>query len=150
MVEPKEPQLRALLDYWDGKRDRRSMPARADLDPVEIPDLLPHVALVDTAESLAEFRYRLFGTELCKGFGHDRTGLQFAELPRLENFDEIYRGYWLTFTEKAPQYFHGQIDSDENSHIRYARLTLPLSADGEHINMILGCIIFLFGDEPPT
>ena len=150
MVEPKEPQLRALLDYWDGKRDGRSMPARGDLDPVEIPELLPHIVLVDTAESLAEFRYRLFGTELCKGFGHDRTGCRFAELPRLANFDEIYRGYWLTFTKEAPQYFHGQIDSDENSHIRYSRLTLPLSADGEHINMILGGIIFLLGDELPA
>ena len=150
MVEPKEPQLRELLDYWQSKRGRRTMPARADVDPIDIPDILPHLVLVDTAESLGEFRYRLFGTEVCKGFGHDRTGKRFSDLPRIENFEAVYRGYWLTFIEKVPQYFHGRIGSAEENYIRYSRLTLPLSSDGEYVNMILGGVVFLLGDEPTT
>ncbi len=142
MVKPDEPQLRALLAYWEDKRGTRAMPARADIDPTEIPQLLPHIVLVDTADSLGGFRYRLFGTALCKGFEHDKTGKVFSEMPRIDNFDEVYGGYWLTYLDKAPHYFHGQIVLQDKGYIRYSRLTLPLSSDGDRVNMILGGVVF--------
>ena len=141
MIEPWEARLRALKRYWDGKRGRRAMPARADLDPVEIPELLPYILLVDTAETLAEFRYRLIGTEACKGFDRDRTGACFADLPRIEAFDEVYGGYWRSFQERTPQYYHGPLAS-AGDRIQFSRLTLPLSHDGNHVDMILGGIVY--------
>lgn len=30
------PDIAAFYDYWDGKRRGRDMPARADIDPLEI------------------------------------------------------------------------------------------------------------------
>ncbi len=143
MVEPKEPQLRELLAYWEGKCGERPMPARADIDPIDLPGLLPHLILVDTAAALADFRYRLFGTEVCKGFEGDRTGQSFADLPRIENHDEVYDGYWRTCREKTPHYYHGQIVSPSRDHILYSRLTLPLSSDGVEVDMILGGVVFL-------
>ena len=144
MFDPKEPELSALFRYWEDKRGSRALPARADIDPIDIPELLPHLVLVDTAPTLDQFRYRLFGTEVAKGFGHDRTGRRFAELPRLDNFDDVYRGYWLSYAERAPQYFSGQIVSEEKSFIKYSRLTLPLSRDGAQVDMLLGGVIFYF------
>ena len=144
MVEPKETELKDLLAYWEGKRGTRAMPARADIEPTEIPRLLAHLLMVDTAEALEDFRYRLYGTEVCKGFENDRTGLRFSELPRIENYDEVYRGYWLTYAEKAPDYFHGQIVSDSREYISYSRLTLPLSSDGERVDKILGGAVFFY------
>ncbi|MFQ5775424.1 MAG: PAS domain-containing protein [Kiloniellaceae bacterium] len=144
MVEPKEPQLRELLAYWQNKRGPRLMPRRADVDPIEIPHLLPHLILVDTGQTLGEFRYRLFGTEVCKGFEHDRTGVRFSDLPRIPNYDEIYGGYWRTYVDRKPVYFHGQIVSASRDYIRYSRLTLPLSVDGEHVDMLLGGVVFSY------
>ena len=34
-------------DYWETKRGSRSMPARADIDPIEMKAFLPHVVLMD-------------------------------------------------------------------------------------------------------
>ena len=147
MVEPEEPRLRELLDHWQSMRGGRAAPARADFDPIEIPNLLRHLVLVDTAKSLGEFRYRLFGTEVCRGFGYDRTGKRFSDLPRIEKFNTVYQGYWLTFIEKVLQYFHGRIGSAEENYIGYSRLTLPLSSDGDYVDMILGGVVFLLGDE---
>ncbi len=140
MVEPREARLRALQLYWDSKRGERAMPARADLDPVEIPELLPYVVLVDTAETLEDFRYRLVGTEVCAGFERDPTGVRFADLARTENFDEVYDGYWRTIRERTPQHFHGPLGSADGP-IQFSRLTLPLSRDGNHVDMILGGIV---------
>lgn len=36
-----DPGLVRLLAYWDSKRQGRCCPARADIDPVEIKELLP-------------------------------------------------------------------------------------------------------------
>ncbi len=142
MIEPCEARLRALKRYWDDKRGSRAMPGRADLDPVDVPELLPYILLVDTAETLGEFRYRLIGTEACKGFDCDRTGARFADLPRGESFDEVLSGYWRTFRERTPQYYHGPLSSIDEDSMQFSRLTLPLSSDGNHVNMILGGILY--------
>jgi hypothetical protein len=142
MIEPWEARLRALKRYWDDKRGSRAMPARADLDPVEIPELLPYILLIDTAETLEEFRYRLIGTEACKGFDRDRTGARFADLPRIGCFDEVFGGYWRSFQERTPQYYHGPLASVGKGRIQFSRLTLPLSHDGNYVDMILGGIVY--------
>jgi hypothetical protein len=142
MLEPSQEELKDLLTYWNARRGERSMPARADIDPVDIPSLLPHIVLVETGETLGDFRYRLCGTEFCRGFESERTGVRFADLPRIENYERVYEGYWCTQVEKIPQYFHGQIVSPPRDFIKYSRLTLPLSADGDRVDMILGGFVF--------
>lgn len=137
-----ERPLRELYAYWDHVRGDRRMPARADIDPIHIPGLLAHLMLVETAPTLEAFRYRLFGTALAEGFGHDRTGRRFAELPRIANFDEVYDGYWRTYTTATPQYFHGGIVSPGRQYLCYSRLTLPLSRNGSDVDLILGGAIF--------
>ena len=142
MLDPREQELKDLLAYWDARRGERSMPARADIDPADIPSLLAHIVLVETGETLDDFRYRLCGTEFCRGFENERTGMRFADLPQIENFERVYEGYWCTHVEQRPHYFHGQIVSPSRSFIKYSRLTLPLSADGHRVDIILGGFVF--------
>src|ERR1044072_4742557 len=58
------PGLAQAYAYWDSKRRGRRMPARADLDPTEMPRLLPHLALLDIERSPLRFRYRLVGSHI--------------------------------------------------------------------------------------
>ena len=60
-----------LYHYWLAKRGDRAMPARKDINPAEIPVLLPYLVIVDKAED--RFRYRLVGTAVVEQFGHDFT-----------------------------------------------------------------------------
>ncbi len=137
-----ESVLRDLFVYWDDKRDDKKMPLRATIDPAEIPALLPHMMLVDTAEELEDFRYRLFGTSVCQGFGFDRTGVRFGDLPRIDNYDTVYEGYWKTYQTGEPHYFPGRIVSNQKDYISYSRLTLPLSEEGDIVDVILGGVVF--------
>lgn len=142
-LEIVEPKLNALYSYWLSKCGNRTMPARPDIDPVEIPGLLPNLLLMDTADDLADFRFRLFGTELCKQFCEDRTGFRIGDFrARIDNQEEVFGGYWTVYAERRPHYFPDRTLSVEKDFIRYARLLLPLSADGETVNMILGGIEF--------
>src|SRR5947207_13056937 len=57
-----DERLQRLYAYWRHKAADRSLPSRADLDPVEIPKLLPHIMLIDVLPS-GGYHYRLIGTE---------------------------------------------------------------------------------------
>ena len=74
-----DPRLAALYDYWDGKRAGRAMPARADIDPVEMRAWLGHLLLIEIAED-GRFVYRLYGTAFVDSFGVDMTGRSVDEL----------------------------------------------------------------------
>ncbi|MCH2395582.1 PAS domain-containing protein [Oceanibaculum sp.] len=68
-------RLRQLYDYWEGKRGNRLMPARTDIDPVEIPGLLPNLILIDVERGERNrYRFRLYGTEVCANRGADLPG----------------------------------------------------------------------------
>jgi len=148
-TEVEHPKLQRLLRYWDDKRGARPMPARIDIDPLEIPDLLPHVFLIDVGYDPLEFRFRLAGTEVNKLFGEEVTGKATDEIgtTRLRPvFKEVYGEVIKTRRPAAATSTY----EGHNRYLVYARLLLPLSADGETIDMLLGCMLWLgTHDLPP-
>lgn len=74
--------LRSLFDYWQSKMRGRQMPDRADIDPIEIPKLLPNIVLIDILPDRPDcFRYRLVGTEIVRVFGREMTGRTTDDIP---------------------------------------------------------------------
>lgn len=134
-----DARLRALFDYWAGKRGERAMPARADLDPLEIPTLLPIIGLVDVLDGGARFRYRLVGTEIVDVAGHDPTGRFLDEVLPDSGYADYLIGLFREVTrERRPLY--GESDFHGQGHIerRVRRLLMPLSRDGRSVDMIFG------------
>lgn len=145
MIDVVEPDLQMLHRYWLDHCSGDIVPSRAALGrlPTTLPHLLSNLILVDTAERIEGFRYRLFGSAVCQGFGHDRTGVTLGALREgVDNYEEVYAGYWQAYDEAAPHYFHGRIVSLAKDYKRYSRLLLPLSSDGRHVETILGGMIF--------
>jgi len=65
-----DARLQGALDYWRRQSDGKAMARRADIDPTDIPKLLPHVMLVEVLPS-GRYRYRLIGTENAEAW-HER------------------------------------------------------------------------------
>ncbi len=134
-----DARLRALFGYWREKRGDRAMPVRADLDPLEIPTLLPIVWLVDVLDGGARFRYRLMGTEIVDVDGHDPTGRFLDEvLP-----DSDYADYWVGLfrevtRERRPLYGESDFRGRGRIERRVRHLLMPLSRDGRAVDMIFG------------
>lgn len=134
------PDLRAMFDYWRAKRAGRKMPARADLDPAEIKARLPSMILVDVIYDEAgkpDFVYRLAGTHEVDVRGENPTGKRVAEAyygPSLENV----LGCYLQVVESGRPYLDDDYFVRDGDHFAdEANIFLPLSSDGERINMIL-------------
>src|ERR1051325_4546970 len=85
-----DPLLRQLYDYWQSKRSGRAMPRRADIDPAEIPKLLPHMMITEILEGGQRYRYRLSGTAVSEAFGRELTG---------RYVDEVMTGAYRDFIE---------------------------------------------------
>lgn len=136
--------LRALYDYWQARRGGRAMPARRDIDPVDIPLLLPHVVLFDVEPAPIRYRVRLIGTHLTEMLGRDDTGCYLDEAyapaayARMEAalLGPVTRG--TPSHSRAPVYFDSRRD-----YLDYEAVHLPLSGDGARVDMILSGIRFL-------
>lgn len=136
------PRLREAFHYWQSKLAGRAMPLRRDIDPVEIPKLLPYLMLLDVLREPPDFRYRLIGTELCNISRRDYTGKRFSEVDGKgrgsvvwDNCEEVVRAK-APFS-RCPPYV------GPDKHLRQCEnILLPLSEDGREVNMILQIVSF--------
>ena len=129
--------LRRLHRYWLSKRGGRAFPARADIDPTEIPTLLPHVLLVDVLDGGQRFRFRLVGTAVARG--RDPTGRFLHEAaPKGLYGHHIIALYNQAIQLGLPYYTEFSYESaSRGGPASIRRLFLPLAEDGSEINMLL-------------
>jgi hypothetical protein len=131
--------LRRLYAYWDVKRAGRRFPARRDIDPVDLSFVLGWIILLDVTYDPLRFRVRLYGSELAARTEHDLTGVYADEHPWPE-FSNYVQSTWTEVVASGKPN-HGFFDRTlDNRKLRFEALRLPLSSDGERIDMLLVCV----------
>ena len=141
-IEPRHDELKRLYTYWVAKKGGRLAPARADIDPLEIAPLLPHVTLIDIERAPLRFRYRLVGTEIVNNVGEDFTGRYLDTLLRLTHRDVMAAELARVVESAEPAGNLWDYARHDGRHVRYERLVLPLSSDGVTIDMLLSGMVF--------
>jgi hypothetical protein len=136
------PRLRQALAYWRSKLAGRAMPVRRDIDPVDIPKLLPYVMLVDVLPVPLDFRYRLIGTEVRGILRHDYTGKRFSEMPGKGRGSTVWANCEQVVLTKAPFSLSPPYVGPEQHLRRCENLLLPLSENGLDVTMVLQVISF--------
>ena len=84
------PVVHAAHDYWHSKVKPDRLASRPDIDPADLPQLLPHVLLTEIRTKPFGAHYRLAGTALAQIYGFDCTG---TDLSREREGDEAYVYY---------------------------------------------------------
>ncbi|HEX7967848.1 MAG TPA: PAS domain-containing protein [Stellaceae bacterium] len=139
------PNLRRLYAYWDGLRRGREFPARRDVDPLDFPYALGHIALLDVLYGPLRFRFRLHGTALVLRAGYDMTGKMADELPNLANRTKLLERCRRVIETRRPVATIGERAVGRHT-CGFEVLWLPLSDDGNSISMLLGGLFYR--DEP--
>jgi len=124
------PATQILHDWWQGKRGTRAMPARAELDPLELKSILADLVLIDVRPMPGKshtFTYRLAGTEIDSRFGIRLTGLTLDELPFGDAGASIRRQYEATVREQRPVFCCHSVVVAGKRYVEYERLVVPLS-----------------------
>jgi hypothetical protein len=124
--------------YWLAKRGQRRMPARQDIDPVEIPKLLRNMMLIDVFHDPLKFRYRLIGTRVVDATGENRTGKCFDSVEFFAANPIVWEQYAAAVAGGAPVHSLEPFRRlDTGTEYEVERLLLPLSSDGVTVDMIL-------------
>ena len=130
------PTIKQLHEYWILCCGNRAMPRRADIDPADIPHLLPKIYLVDIEPAPFRVRYRVVGTDAVEWQGRDFTGHYLDEL-RFNKPDEVLTLYRRAAEEKAP-IFRSTTWPTSNGITRAVETgVFPLSEDGEHVTQCI-------------
>ena len=149
LAEPRHPALRQLLAYWLSKKGAARAPSRSAIRPEEIVPLLPNLALVDVIGDPPRFRVRLFGTRLVEAYGEDITGKFTDEIDLNSLAPHLESQLKRVARECRPHVMRVQLTKAEDQRrIEYERIWLPLSADGETVNMLLGGVAIELAYSP--
>lgn len=136
------PKIRALADYWLRIQPAARLPGRQHFDPVDVPDLLPNIFLIDVAPGAADFTYRLVGSRVVEFFGRDLTGKSFVSAfirPKVAN---AYIDLCDAVKTRQPRWRRGRtafVPTREYAEIE--RVYLPFAADGDTVDMVLGLMV---------
>lgn len=129
--------LRELLSLWHARRGTRPMPARSDFDAVELMRFGGRIALIDVYHDPKRYRFRLIGSRITEILGRDSTGRYADDLYDPEFYQTAIGSYETILRDRQPVTAHGNMKMMDKEHIRFESLDLPLSEDGEVIDMIM-------------
>lgn len=137
--------LGRLYQYWQTKCAGRPMPARADIYPSDMRDFLHQTMLLDVIaqdDMPPRFRVRLAGTHVVAAYGNEFTQKFNDEIDLGEDGEKILEACRQTVKDKRPVYINGVFQKQTDSiKVSYERLGLPLSTDGETVDMILVAVV---------
>jgi len=132
----------SLLDYWRSKRSGDRLPGRKDIDPVELKRHLANVILIDVEHDPLRLRYRLIGTSITRAMNRDSTGRYYDEIYPRKLLSDIYKSFEWIFEHRQPLRTYGEAFYPDRNFYTYETLNMPMSSDGETIDMVLGGLYF--------
>ena len=128
--------LRRIWLFFEQNRGSRAMLSRADIDPGDLRHVLSRVALIEVYHEPRRYRMRLVGTHLTSAFGFDPTGKWVDQWPDATGQQLLETTFELTVAAKRAHYMRRRA-SIGRATLLFETMILPLSSDGEIINMLL-------------
>lgn len=132
------PRAQRLYRYWRSISPSGALPGRQHFDPVDIPDLLSCLWLLDVQRAPFRLRYRLAGTTIVEAIGREVTGQWLDEAhPDIEDRAGFLARYSGVVERGQPSWrkgyprlwAHRDFDLVEN-------LLLPFARDGQTVDML--------------
>ncbi len=134
------PILDRVHAYWDGLRNGRDAPSRAEVNPRGLPEVLRHCFILERiAPGLG--RFRVAGQHLSDLMGLDLVGLPISAVILPESRDSFEASLEKVFAEQCTARL--TVVSPKGigrNAIEGQILLLPLRDDLGHITRVLGCL----------
>lgn len=128
-----------ILAQWNELRDGRAAPRRGDVDPLDLFDFLPYLAMIKITEEGGDFQFSLIGTGLAKIYGLvTRQFVSRADFP-VSAKEALLEGLQLCVAEHAPVLgMWEQISTVNGVKIDLEVVLLPISENGSDVSRVLG------------
>ena len=131
-----EQSLR-LVRYWAAKASESPAGEFPDLDPVDIPQLLPFLYLLERDGD--RLRYRVSGDNVNHLFGSEYTRRYFDEVVPLASY-QVVSPYFFRVLDGYCCVFKGFLTQPEGDLLEFERILVPVFRKNRRL--ILGCASF--------
>ena len=137
-------KLKQLFNYWLGKVEATTPPRKADIDPMDIPRLLPHIWIQEHVPGTTEFRCRLAGEDVNNRYPSGLIGRMFRDVIGDAAWALVSEQYMLAIETPGichsigPVYMH----SIERPGMG-ERILMPLRNNEGDNRFILGATIYI-------
>jgi hypothetical protein len=130
--------------YWLARRGERRFPARADIEPTDIPHLLAGIMLLDVHYDPLDFEYRLIGDDIVSRMG-SLKGKRVRAAALHNRSSSAYDNYCRMIASGVPQFLKGTGATAYGAGrmMTVSRVHCPLSTDGTVIDKIVSYVTFL-------
>jgi len=125
------------MDYWESRRGERSMPSRADIDPIDIPSLLSGILLIEIDPETGRMKFRLTGTRITTMYGEDYTGRYLDDTFFGRRRDDVVASYEHVARTGEPHHSRMAFTNRDGLEFDMERLILPLSTDGRTVDRMI-------------
>lgn len=126
--------IRQLYLYWQSKCRDGAIPRRADIDPVEIPKLVPNMLITDIEQHPFRVKYRLVGTKVVEMTGFEFTGKYLDEIVLADDEGPFLECYQTACASRLPVQARIKWHLADDTVGEYDICILPLSDDGVTVN----------------
>ena len=131
-----------VFDYWQAMRGDRRLPSRADLNPAALKKHLPTIMLLNVVDA-DTFSVRLAGTGIRDVLDEEITGKFLSDIDYGEHGAYWQAAHHRVVTERRPAQGVAPVTWRSKGNLFVFWLRMPLSADGEQVDMILGYDVYL-------
>jgi hypothetical protein len=136
-----DKRLRLLFDHWLAARAGKRLPAWSDIDPTAIAPVLPVIWSWRLDEE-GQLRGRLAGEDIISVFGTGIRGKLLSEFFQLGFPARADARYRRIMSEPSCCHMQGAIFRVNGRSGHGERIVLPLGADGEHGDGVLGATAY--------
>jgi hypothetical protein len=145
------PRLKRLYQDWLARRRGRLMPARSDFDILDLAYMLGDLNLIEVLReplsSRLRFRFRVHATNAAGLLGYDLTGKTVDDYPDPAYRDFANDHYRAIVESRAPRRIYRNPFVTRDHVLRWEGVILPLAADGETVDMMLGGLDWTAADR---
>ena len=120
-----------FYNYYIQICGEKIIPARADIKPIDIVKILPHLMLLE--KKADDFNIRLMGTRCAEVLG-ENTG---KNLNHYEGASDVIERLNWSMEHKKPFYHMRPLDKFNKKHTNSSALVMPLSNNNCHVNMFI-------------
>jgi hypothetical protein len=128
-----------LKEIWrllETLRGERTMLSRADIEPSDLKRVLPTVCLIEVHRQPLRFRFRLAGTAWRTDLGFEPTGMWLHDWPH-QSQKQLWETAWTAATEARRALRARRHAIVDGVRLVYEAIMMPLSKDGEAVDMLL-------------
>jgi hypothetical protein len=132
------PKVVRFLNYWLSLKPTDGLPGRQHFDPLDIPDLMPRVWMLDVLREPLRFRYRFAGTKEVETLQREVTGKMFEQV-HSQCYHKISGRLFEIVRRGVASYRKGNVIAlHKKEHMMLENCIAPMARDGSIVDLLIG------------